>query len=171
MTKKNFTTEHHPRMPDFMANLPRVPDFMENLPKAAPWPPPAAFELGAPLSQRRDPTLIDAYFRGDLRPLLQDMAARPDHYTSEQKEILQALEQKKPLPAAARNQDISEIVMRFTERTDPKKRETAISAAQKKLTTDPTVQRKMEQDKKRKADEEAEQTYERQEFPKSIKII
>lgn len=160
MTKRDFMSE----------NLPRVPDFMENLPKPAPWPP-AVFTLGPPVSaQRQDPDLITAYFRGDLRPLLADVAARPDHYTEQQKEILSALEKKKPLPPGARNHDISELVMRFTEKTDARKqRQQIVAKAQKRL--DPTVDRKQREEESRRKEEEAIRSYEKQNFPGAIKII
>jgi len=160
MTKRDFMSE----------NLPRLPDFMENLPKPAPWPP-VTFTLGPPVTtKRQDTDLITAYFRGDLRPLLTDVTARPDHYTEQQKEILAALEKKKPLPPGAGNHDISELVMRFTEKTDTRKeRQKIVSTAQKRL--DPTIARRQREEESRRKEEEGIRNYEAQNFPGSIKII
>ena len=160
MTKRDFMSE----------NLPRLPDFMDNLPKAAPWPP-VAFTLGPPAASRKeDPNLLTAYFRGDLRPLLSDVASRPDHYTEQQKEILSALEKKRPLPPGAGNHDISELVMRYTEKTDSRKqRQKIVSNAQKKM--DPTVERRQREEEAKRKEEEATRSYEEQNFPGAIKII
>lgn len=155
---------------DFMAeNLPRLPDFMENLPKPAPWPP-VTFTLGPPTAKPQDTDLVTAYFRGDLRPLLMDVAARPDHYTEQQKEILSALEKKKPLPPGVRSHDVSELVMRFTEKADTRKqRQQILSTAQKKL--DPTIERRQREEEAKRKEEEAMRSYEEQNFPGAIKII
>lgn len=166
---KKFTDEHAPKVQDFVeTHRPKVPNFIEeNLPRFGP-----QFVLGPPSAQRKDPSLLDAYFNGDPSRLLLDAAQRPDHYTDEQKKILEALEQKQPLPPGTSPRELSELVLRFTERTEHRqKREAIVQRAQKKLEDDPTVKRKEEEDREREEREKAEGTFEAQNFPKAIKII
>jgi hypothetical protein len=160
-TPKSFTEMHLP----VAFALPRVED---NLPRAAPWPPPPeAFSLG-PSERPADPTLIDAYLRGDLRVLVADSSDRPDHYTPEQHVLITALHRKQPLPPGTTTAALNELVLRYTERSEQKKmRAAAVSSAQRKLDGDPTVKRKQEEDSLRSA----QSSFEEQGFPKAIKII
>lgn len=163
MTKpKTFTEEHLPKafkMPDFIE---------ENRPKVAPWPPPPeAFSLG-PSVRPPDPTLVDAYLRGDVGILVADSRNRPDHYTPEQRVLIEALHRKQPLPPGTTTAALNELVFRYTERTEQKKmRAAAVSSAQRKLEADPTVKRKQEEDEVRNAGS----SFQEQGFPKAIKII
>lgn len=162
MTKpKTFTEEHLPtafKLPNFIE---------ENLPRAAPWPPPPeAFSLG-PSVRPPDPTLVDAYLRGDVGILVADLSNRPDHYTPEQRVLIEALHRKQPMPPGTTTAALNELVMRYTERTEQKKmRAAAVSSAQRKL-EDPTVKRKQEEDEVRNA----QSSFQEQDFPKAIKII
>lgn len=145
------------------ANLPKVPNFIEaNLPKFNP-----GFILGPPKKQTHELNFIELYFNGDVRTLLADALGRPEHYTAEQKAILEAMSQKQPLPPGTKNTDINEIVMRFTERTEHRKeREKIVQRLQEepKKTEDPTIERYLEEAKN--------QTFQNQEtIPKAIKII
>lgn len=127
---KSFTDEHLPRVPNFVE---------ENLPRFNP-----AFQLG-PSMKRSDPSLLDFYFNGNPREIHADSLARPDHYTQEQKALLEALVQKKPLPVGG-PQAINELVMRFTERNEQrKKREQILQKVHRKF-EDPTIERKAEED-------------------------
>jgi hypothetical protein len=150
---------------DFLkAHLPKVPDFIEtNKPRLNP-----TFELGPPVSAIHDKSLIEMYFP-DLRPLVADVFGRPEHYSDAQKAIVNALEQKKPLPHGTSKQDLADIVFRFTEKTEHrKKREALIQTAQKKIEKaiseeeDPTIKKLLEKE---------QPTFEKQNFPTSIKII
>lgn len=168
--KKTFNEQHLPELIDFVKkHAPKVPDFIaENLPKFDP----QQGVLGPPTTSRKDLTLLEAYFGGDVSRLLADTLARPDHYTEEQKNILRTLELKKPLPAGATVADVNDIILRFTERTEQRrKREAVVRSAQKKLDDDPTVDRLAAEEKEREERRMAEETWEKQEFPKSIKII
>lgn len=168
--KKTFNEEHLPELIDFVKkHAPKVPDFIaENLPKFNP----QQGALGPATASRKDPTLLEAYFGGDVSHLQADALSRPDHYTEMQKDILRTLELKKPLPPGATVADINDIVLRFTERTEQrKKREDVVRSAQKKLGDDPTVDRVAAEEKEREERRMAEETWEKQQFPKSIKII
>ena len=69
-------------------------------------------------------------------------------------EILSALEKKKPLPPGVRSHDVSELVMRFTEKADTRKqRQQILSTAQKKL--DPTIERRQREEEAKRKEEEA----------------
>jgi hypothetical protein len=128
---KSFLDEHLPKVPNFVE---------ENLPRLNPM-----FQLGAPV-RKSDPSLLDFYFNGNPRELHADSIARPDHYTAEQKALLETLMQKKPLPMGATQRDINELVLRFTERTEQrKKREQILQKVHRKL-EDPTIERKVEED-------------------------
>lgn len=157
---------------DFLKqHLPKLPDFIEtNKPRLTP-----TFELGPPVTAIHDKSLIEVYFP-DLRPLVADVFGRPEHYSDKHKEIVAALEQKKPLPHGTSKQDLADIVFRFTEKTEQrKKREAIIQTAQKKIEKaiteeeDPTVKSILEKE---------QPTFEKQNFPsviggsdKEIKII
>lgn len=168
--KKTFSEQHLPEVIDFVKkHAPKVPNFIEeNRPKFDP-----GFTLGPALSARKDPSLLEAYFGQDIRQLLLDVSNRPDHYTEEQKNILRALERKEPLPPGTTTSDINNIVLRFTERTEQrKKREEVVRSAQRKLEDlDPTVERRLREEEEQRQREEAEKTYEKMNFPKAIKII
>jgi hypothetical protein len=150
-----FMREHLPRMPNFME---------ENSPRLVP-----QHRLGpeAPRASQL-PTLLDAYFQGDVTQIHADVLSRPDHYTEQQREIVNLLRRKAPLPVGTRMQDLNDIVLSFFERTQQrKKREKLVQQAQKKLDVDPTVARKLQ----RHEDEKQKATFEGQEFPKAIRII
>lgn len=163
---------HLPRMPNFSDNLPVTPDptyknFTDHLPtvKFDPF-----YTLGPPVKSIAYQTLLDTYFNGDVTQIYADMLSRPDHYDAEQKDIIERLRQKQPLKPETQSTDVDELVMRFFDRTEQrKKREEIVSQVQKKMEPpdDPTVRRKLEEDEVRKANE----TFEVQRFPKSIKII
>lgn len=128
------------------------------------------FQLGPPLTQRRDPSLLEAYFSGDISHIAADAVHRPDHYSAEQKLILQALSLKQPVPNGTTDSDLNDIVLRFTEKSEQrKKREEVVRVAQKKL--DPTAERLEKEKKEQEAQAVAEQNYEDQKYPGAIKII
>lgn len=143
-------------------HLPKVPNFVEeNVPKFDP-----GFTLGPPIRGAHEKNFLEAYFNNDPRHLVVDAYHRPEHYTAEQKEILGALEHGKPLPPGTTSRDINEIVLRFLEKTEHrKKREAIVQKVQKALESekDPTVARILAGD---------EPSFENQGMlPKAIKII
>lgn len=142
----------------------------EHLPKV----PAATFEGGFTLAPAVKPTserdLIDFYFNNDVRQLQHDMQARPAHYSADEKEIVEAMSRKRPLPHGTTKQDLNNIVLKFCEKTKAReKREKVIRRAQDAM--DPAVARAIE--KQRAADERDRSlaTFEDQKFLKSIKII
>lgn len=153
-------------------NLPVVPNFVEtNRPKFDP-----GFKLGPPVRGTHEKNLLEFYFQNDVRYIQADMHGRPEHYTQEQKDIIEAISLKRPLPPGTTDTMINDIVMRYTEKTEHrKKREQVIQKAQKSIepekskaadqVDDPTIDRIL----KRAVDG---QTFEDQAaLPKAIKII
>ncbi len=143
-------------------HLPAVPNFVEtNAPKFDP-----GFKLGPPMKGTHDKNFLEFYFNNDVRHVQADIHMRPDHYTQEQKDIIEALANKRPLPAGTTNAAINEIVMRLLEKTEHrKKREAIIQKAQKVVQEDPTIERIIEQMKEEpKFEDQAS-------MPKAIKII
>lgn len=149
-------------------NLPKVAvsDFMkENLPKFDP-----GYTLGPPVQGKgtHEKNLLEFYFNNDVRQIEADIHGRPDHYTQEQKEIVEALSKKRPLPPGTTDAAVSEIVLRYMERTEHRqKREQIIQKAQAKIerNEDPTIERMLEEVK-------SNPTFEDQaSMPKAIKII
>lgn len=149
-------------------HLPKVPDFVEtNRPKFDP-----GFTLGPPVRGAHEKNMLEFYYQNDVRHIVADMLARPEHYTQEQQAIIDAIAKKRPLPQGAGNREINEIVMRFLESSDHRKeREKVIQKAQRKVEPkdpkseeDPTIARLLENAKN--------PTFENQEaMPKFIKII
>lgn len=137
----SFLRDHLPKTPE----LPALPNWQDNLPK---WPP-ATPTLGPPVSElKKDQTLLDAYFGGDVMLIENDMLRRPDHYTTEQKEIIAKVKSKEPLPPGASYRDINDIVFRFVESTrHQEQRRDVVQKVQKKISdSDPTVERKNEEE-------------------------
>ncbi len=140
-------------------HLPRTKDFVEeNKPRFDP-----GFTLGPPIRGAHEKNFLEFYFGNDPRHIVADAHGRPDHYTAEQKAILDALHQKRPLPPGTTDRDINEIVIRFLESTKHRaRREKVVRAVQKKLEPDPTIARALE----------GEPAFENQNaIPKAIKII
>lgn len=162
MSKKNKAYE------DFLVeHLPKVPDFQKtNLPKFDP-----GYSLGPPVKPTGEKDFIEFYFNNDVRQLQADIHMRPDHYTKEQKELVEAMAAKQPLPPGVTRHDKNELVMRLMEATDHRaQREKIVQSAQKatgpkEKDADPTVDRILEAQKLREAFENQEA------LPKSIKII
>lgn len=162
MTKKTtayetFLEEHLPKVPDFVK---------EHAPKVDGNP---VFSLGPPVKPTGERDFVDFYLNGDVRQLVADIHARPAHYTQEQKELVEALAAKKPLPQGVGRRELNELVMRLLEATDRReKREKVIQQAQKALepkSDDPTVERLLEEHKN-------QEMFENQgTLPKAIKII
>lgn len=164
MSKKNphyeaFLAEHLPKVPDFAKT--HAPKFDPN------------YTLGPPTKSTAERDFIDFYFNNDVRQLQSDIQMRPDHYTAEQKAIIEAMAAKRPLPQGTTRTDLNEIVLRLLERTeDRQKREKVIQKVQKavepKKDEDPTIERILEAQKL--ADSQG--TFENQAaLPKAIKII
>jgi hypothetical protein len=164
MSKKNphyeaFVAQHLPKVPDFAKT--HAPKFDPN------------FTLGPPVKSTADRDFLDFYFNNDVRHIQSDIQMRPDHYTAEQKAIVEALAAKRPLPQGVGRTELNELVLRLMERTeDRKKRETIIQKVQKKVEPkkdeDPTIERILEAQKL--ADTQG--TFENQAaLPKAIKII
>lgn len=149
-----MTEKPKPSMQKFIdQHAPKVPDFIKsNLPRFDP-----GFRLGPPAASFADKTLLDVYFP-DLRPLVADVHGRPDHYTVEQRELVDLLWNKKPLPPGTTKQDLNELVLRFTERTEHvQRRDKVMQAVQKKIEeADPTIKRILQraEDEKRQEQDE-----------------
>jgi len=161
-----FMKEHMPVLPDFVtANMPKL--------KFDP-----TYTLGPPVQSVGNQSLLDAYFGGDARHLYADMLSRREHYEAEQKEIIERLYFKKPLDPTTTRADIDEIVLRYFDKSEQrKKREEVLKTVQKKLdpdTDDPTVKRKLQEEKEREEQEAAKKLLifgDAKNAPKAIKII
>lgn len=140
--------------------LPPIPDFIkENLPRFNPAAPSAGL---TPI--RKQPNLLEAYFKGDVSLIVQDAAHRPQHYAPHEHALLQLLKAKKELPRGVGDREVNELVLRYNEKTKP-----AAKPPEKKVEkhSDPSVQRAID-----KADRQRDEaSFEAQNFPKSIRII
>ena len=122
-------------------NLPRAPRVDDNLPRFDP-----GFVLGPPVRGAHEKNFLEFYFNNDPRHIVADAHGRPDHYTAEQKAIIEALGARRPLPPGTTDRDINAIVMRLLEKTEHRaQREKVVRAAQKKMDPDdPTITRMLE---------------------------
>lgn len=150
-SKVRSTEMTKPKTPTFTEqHLPRMLNWKDNLPKFGV--PAPIVTLGPPSSALKDETLLDAYFKGSVMAIELDMQRRPDHYTQEQKDLVEILKKKEPLPPGVGNREINDLVMHFVETSKQKEmRRQVIQKAQKKLEEDedPTVERKNKEDKER----------------------
>lgn len=147
--KKAYTKFTDDHLPKVAKNV--LPDWRENLPKFNPNPPDIA-ALGPPRTALKDQNLIEAYLGGDYSSLELDMQRRPNHYTAEQKDIVQKMKNKEPLPPGVGHREINDIMLRFVESTKHvEERKKVLQKAQKKL-DDPD-----ETEVERKKNEEAHQ--------------
>ncbi len=142
MKKPNtkFTDEH----------LPKLPDWRENLPKFGV--PPTTVTLGPPSSMlKKDESLLDAYFKGNITTIELDMQRRPDHYTEDQKLLVEKLKKKEPLPPGVGSREINDLVLRFVETSKQKEqRQQVVQRVQKRIEDrDPTLERKNKEDAER----------------------
>jgi hypothetical protein len=86
--------------------------------------PPSLFESAqAPepgSSKKRD--TFEAYMGRDMRPLLQDVESRPEHYTTAQKEVVRRLVAGEPTRPGER----AELLLQLTRRSEAQKTERTV---------------------------------------------
>lgn len=143
-----------------LPELPKLPDFMkENLPKFNPAAPSAGL---TPI--RKQPNLLEAYFKGDVTIIEQDAAHRPQHYAPHEHALILLLKGKKELPRGTGDREVNELVIRYNEKTKPAAKPQTKKAEQY---SDPSVQRAVDAAGR----QQEASSFEAQNFPKSIRII
>lgn len=129
---------------------------------------PKLFALGpTPQELPKAQSLIDIYLGGDLRRLYQDALERPEHYTKEQRDWLEAKIMNRPLAQELDQEQQTDALFRFMEATDT-------AAARKKLigqVTAKAVDPADDPDTVMEGEPMAEPTFENQDFGDLIKII
>lgn len=117
---------------------PKIPDFVETYRPRHPVEtlrqqlaaPPGLVTLGPPVRSVSTPkTLIELYLGGDIRPIAEDVESRPQHYSAEQRELVEALTQRRSLHPEPTPQRLDDLFLTYHQRTDLAEQRRKIIAA------------------------------------------